>query len=224
MTQDFSIQALLKLAEGGKYATTTAGFKAIDLLDQIELPQKLQSRKAAVQALHVLSGGMAQWDYITDEQRVALREELEERERVRLEEVFGNSLSRQSGIAEESKANATSYHFQEAPQEELVAVGTDIASGFSIENEQSFGSSPSESIGTSLSHSPASEARAEMGEEMGMEDNEETLGEETVGVDDSLREGLEEELSTELADNEDEALDQREGFTDLEDPELSAEA
>lgn len=76
MSKEFEISRLLELTEKNKYATTVAAFEVIDLLDQIDIPKKMITRKPAIQAMHALSEQAVAWDYISDEQRRALDEEL----------------------------------------------------------------------------------------------------------------------------------------------------
>jgi hypothetical protein len=76
MSIEFEISKLLEISAKQKYATTVAGFKIIDNIDQIELPKKFMTRKPAVKAMIALSDGHIKWDYIGDEARMALEEEL----------------------------------------------------------------------------------------------------------------------------------------------------
>ncbi len=76
MNQEFDIATLLRLTEQDKYATTVAGFETIDMNAEIEVPKKIQRRKPAVRSLYTLSSGLIQWDYISDERREELRQEL----------------------------------------------------------------------------------------------------------------------------------------------------
>ncbi|HMU84470.1 MAG TPA: DNA primase [Leptospiraceae bacterium] len=74
--KEFEISKLLQLAEKEKYATTVAAFEVIDKLEQIDIPKKYTNRKPAVKAMIALSDGIVQYDYIADEARQALLEEL----------------------------------------------------------------------------------------------------------------------------------------------------
>jgi len=74
--KEFEISKLLQLANKDKYATTVAAFEVIDKLEQIEIPKKYVNRKPAVKAMIALSDGIVQYDYIEDEARKALEEEL----------------------------------------------------------------------------------------------------------------------------------------------------
>lgn len=74
--REFEISKLLSLADKEKYATTVAAFEVIDKLEQIEMPRRFLSRKPAVKAMIALSEGIVRYDYISDEDRRALEEEL----------------------------------------------------------------------------------------------------------------------------------------------------
>ena len=76
MSIEFEISKLLEISAKQKYASTVAGFKIIDSLDQIEIPKKFQTRKPAVKAMIALSDGIVKWDFISEEARTALEEEL----------------------------------------------------------------------------------------------------------------------------------------------------
>jgi TATA-binding protein-associated factor Taf7 len=74
--REFEISKLLNLADKEKYATTVAAFEVIDKLEQIEIPRRYVARKPAVKAMIALSEGIVRYDYISDEDRRALEEEL----------------------------------------------------------------------------------------------------------------------------------------------------
>ncbi len=74
--KEFEIAKLLQLADKEKYAMTVAAFEVIDKLEQIEIPKRYINRKPAVKAMIALSDGIVQYDYIADEARQALLEEL----------------------------------------------------------------------------------------------------------------------------------------------------
>ena len=76
MPKEFDINILMALCEEQRYATTVAGFEAIDMSDQIDVPKKLQKAKPAIRAMSVLSLELVKWSYIGEEERQALREEL----------------------------------------------------------------------------------------------------------------------------------------------------
>jgi hypothetical protein len=90
MSREFEISRLLEMTENKKYATTVAAFRIIDHLEQIDFPKKIQNRKPAVQAMHALSDKLINWDYISEEARRELEEELKASRRTRsaLDEVF----------------------------------------------------------------------------------------------------------------------------------------
>ncbi|MBE7437557.1 MAG: hypothetical protein HS115_03805 [Spirochaetales bacterium] len=102
MAKDFDITKLLDLTRESKYATTVAAFEAIDLLEQINVPRKYRSRKPAIQALYALSDGLIRYDYISDEQRTALDEELKSsKARLALNNMFKSADSIAPAVAEE---------------------------------------------------------------------------------------------------------------------------
>lgn len=102
MAKDFDITRLLDLTRESKYATTVAAFEAIDLLEQINVPRKYRSRKPAIQALYALSDGLIRYDYISDEQRTALDEELKSsKARLALNNMFKSADSIAPAVAEE---------------------------------------------------------------------------------------------------------------------------
>ena len=76
MAKDFEIFKLMNLCEKDRYANTVAGFEAIDVLEQLEIPKKIKKSKIAHQALYTLSDKVIQWNYIEEKDRQALREEL----------------------------------------------------------------------------------------------------------------------------------------------------
>ncbi len=78
----FNIEKLMKLTEKDKYAATVAAFNAIDLIDQIEDPQKKnRKRKVTVQVMDLLADEDLKWAYVSDEDRLSLENELGDRER-----------------------------------------------------------------------------------------------------------------------------------------------
>jgi len=102
MAKDFDITRLLDLTRESKYATTVAAFEAIDLLEQINVPRKYRTRKPAIQALYALSDGLVRYDYISDEQRNALDEELKSsKARLALNNMFKSADSIAPAVAEE---------------------------------------------------------------------------------------------------------------------------
>lgn len=76
MSREFDISRLLVFTSKDKYAATVAASEVIDLGEQIELPKKLQRLKPAVRAIYILDNDIAKWDFIEEEERQALREEL----------------------------------------------------------------------------------------------------------------------------------------------------
>jgi hypothetical protein len=89
-SRDFEISRLLELSRDQKYATAVAAFEVIEFLEQIEFPKKMQNRKPAVKAMAALSDGAIKWDYISDEARTALEEELGPSPRTELD-IFGQA-------------------------------------------------------------------------------------------------------------------------------------
>ncbi len=76
MPREFDIVALMNLCHKDRYATTVAGFEVIDLGEQIEVSRKMAKRKVAVKTMHILTQEMVKWDFISEEKRHALRQEL----------------------------------------------------------------------------------------------------------------------------------------------------
>ena len=76
MAYEFNIDRLLHFTEHDKYAATVAAFEVIDLGEQIEVPKKMMRAKPAVRSMYVLDNEIVKWDYIDEEERQALREEL----------------------------------------------------------------------------------------------------------------------------------------------------
>lgn len=70
--EEFDISKVIELARVKKYEATVAGFAALDKIEKINIPKKLKTRKAAVQALYALSEGLIKYDYFTAEQRQKL--------------------------------------------------------------------------------------------------------------------------------------------------------
>ncbi len=229
MAQEFSIPKLLELTENGKYATTAAGFKAIDLLEQIEIPKKLRHRKAAVQALYTLSNKIAQWDYISDEQRQALQEELEAKERVQLEQVFGPSITTQPKATQGEQDDSDAYlHSQERPPEELVAVKSDIASGFSIEDNaenKNDLSNSRERFAEIFPQELSSEDSDQQDEEVAGGVEEEVV-EVVEGIEEEATEEVVERIEEEIEDSLNDSLaageEEKEGFIAFQDSDISA--
>ncbi|MBX7058056.1 MAG: DNA primase [Leptospirales bacterium] len=88
-SKEFEISRLLELSRDQKYATTVAAFEVIDMIEQIDLPKKVQNRKPAVKALTALHDQLVQWDFISEEERLALEEELGPSPRSQLDGIFG---------------------------------------------------------------------------------------------------------------------------------------
>lgn len=76
MSKDFEITRLLELAEHQKYATTVAAFEVIDHLESVDVPRKYMNRKPAVKAMIALTDNLVKYDYIDEEVRSKLEEEL----------------------------------------------------------------------------------------------------------------------------------------------------
>lgn len=134
-TKEFEISKLLKLAQNHKYATTVAAFEAIEMMEQIDIPKKLINRKPAVKALHALSETLVQYDYIDDETRAKLEEELKGSGRARsaLDAVFAAPGSA-APAAEESDEDLDEIG-ETAPPEEFEE-DTDAEGGFQEEEEE----------------------------------------------------------------------------------------
>ena len=91
--KDFEITKLLELTDREKYAATVAAFEIIEKLDQLDIPKKYQNRKPSIRALAALSEKVVQFDFIDDETREKIEEELRESRRARsaLDEVFSSA-------------------------------------------------------------------------------------------------------------------------------------
>jgi len=76
MSKEFDISQLFEITQKDKYAATVAAFEVIDILDQVEIPKKLSNRKPAIKAMSALSEHIVKWDYIAEEDRLALEEEI----------------------------------------------------------------------------------------------------------------------------------------------------
>lgn len=76
MSKEFDISQLFEITQKDKYAATVAAFEVIDILDQVEIPKKLSNRKPAIKAMSALSENLVKWDYIAEEDRLALEEEI----------------------------------------------------------------------------------------------------------------------------------------------------
>ena len=76
MSKEFSITKLMALCDEKKYATTVAGFGVIDVSESIEVPKSFQTSKLAVKAMNILNDNIVNWDYIGEEERQALKDEL----------------------------------------------------------------------------------------------------------------------------------------------------
>jgi hypothetical protein len=73
---EFDVLRVVELARYKKYEITSAGFAALDKIDNIDsLPKKLKNRKPAVQALYAISEKLVNFDYFTPEQRKKLLQE-----------------------------------------------------------------------------------------------------------------------------------------------------
>lgn len=76
MPREFDINILMRLCEKQRYAAAVAGFEVIDTNDAINVPKILHKNKPAVRAMNILDMKLIKWDYIGEEERQALREEL----------------------------------------------------------------------------------------------------------------------------------------------------
>jgi len=78
---EFQIRDLLEITKDRKYAATVAAFEIIENLDKLDLdPKKLgwKTNKVSVLAMLALARGKIKFDFITDEQRLKLEEELKQ--------------------------------------------------------------------------------------------------------------------------------------------------
>ncbi len=74
--KEFEISKLLELTGKQKYASTVAAFEVIEFLEQLDVPRKIMNRKPSIKALSMLADGLLQWDFIDDETRLKLEEDL----------------------------------------------------------------------------------------------------------------------------------------------------
>ena len=93
MSKDFSISDLLKITEYNKYEAAVAGMEVINHLEQMSYPKKHINRKPAVKAMMALSEGMIKYDYIDDEARIQLEEELKDRARIQAQSALDGIFS-----------------------------------------------------------------------------------------------------------------------------------
>jgi len=78
---EFQIRELLEITKDRKYAASVASFEIIENLDKLDLdPKKLgwKTNKVSVLAMLALARGKVKFDFITDEQRLKLEEELKQ--------------------------------------------------------------------------------------------------------------------------------------------------
>jgi hypothetical protein len=78
-SKEFQIRDLLEITKDKKYAATVAAFEIVENLDKIDLDLKKlgwKTNKVAVIAMMALAKGKIKYDFITDEQRSKLEEEL----------------------------------------------------------------------------------------------------------------------------------------------------
>jgi len=73
---ELQISDLLKITSVNKYAAAVAAFEVVDNAYMLDLPAKWSTRKAAVQSMMALSREIVKFDFISDEQRRKLDEEL----------------------------------------------------------------------------------------------------------------------------------------------------
>jgi len=93
MSKDFNISDLLKITEFNKYEAAVAGMEVINHLEQLQFPRKESNRKPAVKAMMALSDGMIKYDYIDDEARLKLEEELKDRARLQAQSALDGIFS-----------------------------------------------------------------------------------------------------------------------------------
>ena len=78
---EFQIRDLIEITKDKKYAATVAAFEIIENLDKLDLdPKKLgwKTNKVSVLAMLALARGKIKFDFVTDEQRLKLEEELKQ--------------------------------------------------------------------------------------------------------------------------------------------------
>lgn len=79
--KEFQIRDLLEITDSNKYAATVAAFEIIENLEKLDLdPKKLgwKTNKVSVLAMLALARKYIKYDFITNEQRKQLEEELKQ--------------------------------------------------------------------------------------------------------------------------------------------------
>ena len=104
MPKEFEISKLLKIVANNKYEATVAAFEAINHIDKLTFTKKEMTRKPAIRALIAMSNGSLQYDYISDETRMNLEDELRNRARQQNESAINavfNTIDSSAPIADE---------------------------------------------------------------------------------------------------------------------------
>lgn len=83
MSKEFEISKLLEITKNNKYEACVAAFEVIGNLERLDIPKKYLTRKHAVQAMVALSDGLIKYDYIDEETRLKLEEELQGQSKAR---------------------------------------------------------------------------------------------------------------------------------------------
>ena len=99
MSKEFEISKLLQITKGNKYEACVAAFEVIGNLERLDIPRKYHTRKHAVQAMVALSEGIIKYDYIDDETRAKLEEELHGESKARAQSALDAVFSTPMGAA-----------------------------------------------------------------------------------------------------------------------------
>ncbi|GIX41137.1 MAG: hypothetical protein KatS3mg129_0870 [Leptospiraceae bacterium] len=86
--KEFQIRDLLEITKDKKYAATVAAFEIVENLDKLDLDLKKlgwKTNKVSVLAMMALARGKIKYDFITDEQRLQLEEELKKSTNIHLQ-------------------------------------------------------------------------------------------------------------------------------------------
>ncbi len=99
MSKEFEISKLLEITKNNKYEACVAAFEVIGNLERLDIPRRYLTRKHAVQAMVALSDGIIKYDYIDEETRRKLEEELAGESRARAQSALDAVFSTPVGAA-----------------------------------------------------------------------------------------------------------------------------
>ena len=89
--KDSDIDSVLNISRINRYEATSIGFEIIDMMEYLDLSKKIQRLKPAIRAIHLIDKKSVQWDYITEEQRNKLREEIGLEQERDAHKIFGTN-------------------------------------------------------------------------------------------------------------------------------------